>query len=293
MIIQNRSFASLFADVIIHIVLFFFALITVIPFYSIIVGSLASARENALNPLLLWTREPTLDSYRYLVSTPTMPRALLISVYITIVGTATNIFMTVLMAWPLAHKRIMGRSWIMFFVTFTMLFSGGMIPSYIVVRATGLLNSWAALVIPSAISAFNLILMKNFFQSLPDSLEESAKIDGANDLVILFRIVVPLSMAAIATFTLFYAVGHWNSFMPVILYINRANKWTVQVLLRQIVILSHRGVGDSSLMGEQFLVPPQGVKMAAIIFSTFPILCVYPFLQKYFMKGVMLGSIKG
>jgi putative aldouronate transport system permease protein len=197
------------------------------------------------------------------------------------------------MAWPLAHKRIMGRHGLMFFITFTMLFNGGMIPTYIVVRATGLLNSWAALIIPTAVNAFNLILMKNFFQEVPASLEESAKLDGANDLGILIRIVIPLSMPAIATFTLFYAVAHWNTFMNVILYINNSAKWTIQVLLRQIVILSQGGVGDSSMMGEAFLIPPQGVKMAAIIFSTFPILCVYPFLQKYFIKGVMVGSIKG
>jgi putative aldouronate transport system permease protein len=281
------------ADAVIHVILFLFALITLIPFYSILAGSLASARENALNPLLLWPREPTLDSYRYIMSTPTMPKALLVTIYITIVGTAVNIVMTVLMAWPLAHRRIMGRHILMIYITFTMLFSGGMIPTYLVVRGVGLLNSWAALIIPTAINAFNLILMKNFFQEVPASLEESAKLDGANDLSILVRIVVPLSMPAIATFTLFYAVTHWNAFMNVLLYIRNSSKWTIQVLLRQIVILSQGGVGDSSMMGESFLIPPQGVKMAAIIFSTFPILCVYPFLQKYFIKGVMAGSIKG
>jgi putative aldouronate transport system permease protein len=291
--VKNRSLGSHIADTAIHLILFLFALVTLIPFYSILAGSLASARENALNPLVLWPREPTLDSYRYILSTPTMPRALMVTIYITIVGTAVNIVMTVLMAWPLSHRRIMGRSGLMFFITFTMLFSGGMIPTYIVVRGVGLLNSWAALVIPTAVNAFNLILLKNFFQEVPASLEESAKLDGANDMSILVRIVVPLSMPAIATFTLFYAVGHWNAFMNVLLYIRNSNKWTIQILLRQIVILSQGGVGDSSMMGEAFLIPPQGVKMAAIIFSTFPILCVYPFLQKYFIKGVMAGSIKG
>ncbi len=291
--IKNKSLGSRTADFVIHAVLFCFALATVLPFYSIIVGSLASARENTLRPLLLYTREPTLDSYRYILSTPTMPRALLITIGVTIVGTAVNILMTILMAWPLSHRHIMGRKGLMFFVTFTMLFSGGMIPNYFVVRATGLLNSWASLIIPTAINAFNLILMKNFFQEIPASIEESARLDGANDLVILFRLVVPLSMASIATFTLFYAVAHWNNFMNVILYINRSEKWTIQVLLRQIVILSQRGVGDSASVGDTFRIPPQGVKMAAIIFSTFPILCVYPFLQRYFIKGVMAGSVKG
>jgi putative aldouronate transport system permease protein len=139
---KNISAGSRIADAVIHVILFIFALITLLPFYSILAGSLASARENALNPLLLWPREPTLDSYRYILSTPTMPRALLVTIYITITGTLVNIVLTVLMAWPLAHKRIIGRHGLMFFITFTLLFNGGMIPNYIVVRATGLLNSW-------------------------------------------------------------------------------------------------------------------------------------------------------
>jgi len=155
------------------------------------------------------------------------------------------------------------------------------------------MNSYLSLMIPSAIGTFNLILMKNFFQQIPISLEESAKLDGANDLYILFKIILPLSMAAIATFTLFYAVGHWNTFMNALLYINDSQKWPLQVLLRQIVIMSQGGIGDELSLGEDFLIPPQGVKMAAIMFTTVPILCVYPFLQKHFVKGVMVGSIKG
>jgi putative aldouronate transport system permease protein len=290
---QKKSPASWFVDIIIHFILVLFALVTFLPFYNIVVGSLASARENALHPFLLWPREPTLDTYRYLLSSATMPRAMLVSIYITIVGTGVNVFMTTLMAWPLAHRHLKWRSTLMFMITFTMIFSGGMIPSYFIVRATGLLNSYAALIIPSAIGTFNLILMKNFFQEIPASLEESAKLDGCNDLTILARIVIPLSLPSIATFTLFYAVGHWNSFMAFILYIADPKKWNLQVMLRQIVMLSQGGVGDVEMVREDFIIPPQGVKMAAIVFSTFPILCVYPFLQKYFTKGVMVGSIKG
>lgn len=291
--IKRRSLSSMITDGLIHFILILFALVTLLPFYNILVGSLASARENALNPFILWPKEPTLDAYRYMISSATMPRALLVSIYITVAGTAANIAMTTLMAWPLAHKHLRGRQPLMFMITFTMIFSGGMIPGYFIVRSTGLLNSFGALIIPSLINAFNLILMKNFFQGIPQSLEESAKLDGCNDLIILLRIVVPLSLPAIATFTLFYAVGHWNSFMNVILYINNPRKWNIQVLLRQIVILSQGGIGDAASVGENFVIPPQGVKMAAIMFSTFPILCVYPFLQKYFTKGVLVGSIKG
>jgi putative aldouronate transport system permease protein len=290
---KRKTFASRVTDFIIYTILILFAAVTLLPFYNILVGSLASARENALNPFILWPKEPNLDAYRYMVSSPTMPRALMVSIYITVVGTAANIAMTVLMAWPLAHRNLKKRRIIMFLITFTMIFSGGMIPGYFIVRSTGLLNTYGALIVPSLINAFNLILMKNFFQEIPASLEESAKLDGCNDLVILLRIVVPLSLPAIATFTLFYAVGHWNSFMNVLLYINDPKKWNIQVLLRQIVILSQGGIGDAASVGENFVIPPQGVKMAAIMFSTFPILVVYPFLQKYFTKGVMVGSIKG
>jgi putative aldouronate transport system permease protein len=290
---QKKSLASRIADFLIYSTLVLFAMVTFFPFFAIVAGSLASARENALHPFLIWPREPTLDTYRYLLSSATMPRAMLVSIYITVLGTAVNIAMTTFMAWPLAHKRIHGRKALMFFITITLIFSGGMIPNYFIVRATGLLNSFAALIIPGAIGTFNLILMKNFFQGIPVSLEESAKLDGCNDLVILIQIVVPLSLAAIATFTLFYAVGHWNSFMPFLLYISDPQKWNLQIMLRQIVMLSQGGVGDIGTVSSTFLIPPQGVKMASIVFSTFPILCVYPFLQKYFAKGVMVGSLKG
>jgi putative aldouronate transport system permease protein len=290
---QKKNLVSWLVDFLIHFILILFAVVTFFPFFSIIAGSLASARENALHPFLIWPREPTLDTYRYLFSSATMPRAMLVSIYVTLFGTMINIAMTTLMAWPLAHKRIHGRKVIMFLITITLIFSGGMIPNYFIVRSTGLLNTFWSLVIPGAIGTFNLILMKNFFQGIPASLEESAKLDGCNDFIILLQIVIPLSLASIATFTLFYAVGHWNSFMPFLLYISDPKKWNLQIMLRQIVMLSQGGVGDAESIGTAYLVPPQGVKMAAIVFSTFPILCVYPFLQKYFAKGVMVGSIKG
>jgi putative aldouronate transport system permease protein len=168
-----------------------------------------------------------------------------------------------------------------------------MIPTYLVVYKLGLIDSYASLIIPGAINSFNLILIKNFFQKIPESLIDSAKIDGCNDLWILWNIILPLSAPALATFTLFYAVGHWNTFLAALLYLNDSKKWTIQVLLRQIVILAQGGIGDDSLMGEQFVIPAQSVKMAVIVASMLPIVMVYPFLQRYFAKGVMAGSIKG
>ena len=198
------------------------------------------------------------------------------------------------MAYPLSRKDLDGRRIILLGVVFSMLFSGGMIPTFLVVKALGMINSYWSLLLPQAINAFNLIVLKNFFQQLPEGIEEAAKIDGCNELRILWQIVLPLSLPAIATFTLFYAVNHWNSFFQAILYINDNYKWPIQVWLRQIVILSQGGIGDSETFDENYIVPPsQVIKMAIIVISTVPIMCVYPFLQKHFAKGVLIGSVKG
>jgi putative aldouronate transport system permease protein len=208
-----------------------------------------------------------------------------------LLGTFINIVLTVLMAYGLARKDLKGRRWMMLMVVFSMLFSGGMIPTFLVVKMMGMLDSYWSLMIPGAINAFNLIVLKNFFQQLPEGLEESAKIDGCNDVGILFRIVLPLSLPAIATFVMFYAVGHWNSYFTAILYINDNEKWPLQVLVRQMVILAQGGMGESNQ--DSFNIPAQSVNMAIIVVSTLPILLVYPFIQKHFAKGVLLGSVKG
>jgi putative aldouronate transport system permease protein len=260
--------------------------ITVLPFFYVVVSSF-SATE-ALIPTVF-----TLDGYRYIFSTPTLLRSLGVSIYVTVIGTFINLLLTALMAYPLARRALVGRSALLLLVLFTMLFSGGMIPTYFIVKGMGLIDSLWSLMLPGAISAFNLIVLKNFFQQMPDGLEESAKIDGANDLQILFRIVLPLSLPALATFSLFYAVGHWNTYFSAILYLNDAAKWPIQVLLRQIVILAQGSIGDSTQMDHDAIIKPQSVKMAVVVVSTIPILLVYPFLQKHFAKGVLLGSVKG
>ncbi len=273
-------------DVINHTVLALVAIATVLPFLYVIVSSF-SATE-ALLPTVF-----TLDGYRYIFSTNTFVRSLGVSIYVTVVGTLVNIVFTSLMAYPLAKQTLIGRSPLLLLVLFTMLFGGGMIPTYFVVKGVGLIDSLWSLIIPGTISAFNLIVLKNFFQQIPDGLEESAKIDGANDLKILARIVLPLSLPAIATFSLFYAVGHWNAYFNAVLYLNDASKWPVQVLMRQIVIMAQGNFGDSSDFDQETVIQPQAIRMAVIVISTIPILLVYPFLQKHFTKGVLLGSVKG
>lgn len=271
-----------------------FALLTVLPFIYVIAGSFATQKELLTRGFILFPTEFTLDAYKYIFSTPTLVKSLFVTIYITLFGTLINIFLTCLMAYPLARKDMDFRRPILMLIVFTMLFSGGMIPTFLVVKQLGMINTYWSLLIPGAISAFNLIIIRNFFQQLPESLEESAKIDGCNDLSVFFRIVIPLSMPAIATFSLFYAVGHWNTYFNAVLYINDNTKWPIQVLLRQFVILASGGIGDSTVMEADYVAPPeQSLKMAVIVVSTLPILLVYPFLQKHFAKGVLLGSVKG
>lgn len=271
-----------------------FALITVLPFIYIIGGSFATEAELIARKFFLVPHTFSLNAYAYIFSTGTLVRSIGVSIYITVLGTLTNLLFTLTMAYALSRRTVLGRKLWMNLVIFSMLFSGGMIPTYLVVRDLGLLDTYWAVILPGAISAFNLIIIKNFFQNLPAGLEESARIDGCSDIGVFWRIVLPLSKPVIATFALFYAVGHWNNFFSALLYIRSHTKWPLQVLLREIVMLSQLAVGDLGNLDSAFVKPPeQAVKMAVIVVGTIPILCVYPFIQKHFAKGVLLGSIKG
>ncbi|MDR6553212.1 carbohydrate ABC transporter permease [Paenibacillus qinlingensis] len=291
--IHERSWGSRLFDVINYTILILFALSTLLPFVHIVSSSFASPTEKLTKDFVLFPTQFTLDAYRFIFSTDRILNSLLVTILITVGGTIVNLIMTCLMAYPLSRRDLIGRRPIMMMVIFTLLFSGGMIPTFLIVKALGLLDSLWALIIPSAISTFNLIILKNFFQQMPDGIEESAKIDGANDLSILVRIILPLSLPALATFGLFYAVGHWNTFMSAILYIRDTDKWPIQVLLRSFVLLSEGRLDDAANIDGDIQLPPETVKMAVITVATLPILCVYPFLQKHFAKGVMMGSIKG
>lgn len=270
-----------------------FAAMCVLPFVNVYVSSFSTSAEILKRPFMLFPYSFNTAAYEYVFSTRTLLRSLLVSACVTVVGTLTNMILTTLTAYPLSRRQLMGRDWFQRLIVFTMVFSGGMIPTFLVVRMFGLLDTYTALILPGAISTFNLIIMKNFFQQIPVELEEAAKIDGCNDLQILVRIMLPLSTAALATLTLFYAVGHWNSYMNAVLYINDADKYPVQVVLRQVVVLASGGIGDSSTMDPEFVIPTEPVKMATIVIAITPIMIVYPFLQKYFITGALLGSVKG
>jgi putative aldouronate transport system permease protein len=290
---QYKTVGGVSFDIANYVILSAAGLLCILPFIVIIAGSLASDAEITQRAVFLIPETFSLDAYRFIFSTSTITKSIGVSIYVTVIGTIVNLFFTVTMAYPLAKRVLMGRNVILNGVIFTMLFGGGMIPTYLVIRDLHLLDSLNALIIPGAISAFNLIIVKNFFQELPPELEEAGRIDGCSDLGNLWKIVLPLSKPVLATFTLFYAVGHWNNFFAALLYINDPNKWPLQVMLRQIVMLS-QAAGDISSMDPTFVKPPeQSIKMAVIVVGTLPILMVYPFLQKHFAKGVMLGSVKG
>jgi putative aldouronate transport system permease protein len=287
------SWGSKCFDRINYTLLALFSLITFLPFVYVVAGSFADSNPMTSMDFMLFPTKFSLTGYQYIFTTNTIPWSLVITVYITVVGTLVNLVFTSLMAYPLSKPDLKGRRIILLLVLFTMMFSGGMIPTFLIVKSLGLLDSLWSLILPTAISAFNLIILKSFFQQLPEEMEDAAKMDGAGHVGILLRIVVPLSLPAMATFGLFYAVHHWNTFFQAVLYINDANKWPIQVWLRQIVILASGGVGDSQNMESEALPSAEVIKMAVIVISTVPILLVYPFLQKHFAKGVLIGSVKG
>ncbi|MCR8635825.1 carbohydrate ABC transporter permease [Paenibacillus radicis (ex Xue et al. 2023)] len=289
--IDDKSLSPRLLDLFIYVCLTAMALLTLLPFVYILLSSFASTEQALSKSVVLIPTQYSLDAYKFIFSSSTTVRSLIFSILITVVGTGVNLVFTSLMAYPLAGKDLKGRRAILLMVLFTMLFNGGIIPLFLVVKTMGLLDSFWSLVIPFAISPFYLIIMKNFFQQLPDGIEESAKMDGCNELQILIRIVLPLSAPALASFALFYAVYHWNSFFHAIMFINDSKKWPIQVLLRQIVILSSGAFDQSS--SEEAIPPSETIKNAIIIVSTVPILMIYPFLQKHFAKGLLLGSVKG
>jgi len=258
----------------------------------VVAGSFTTTAELAANKFVLIPKVWSLEAYKYIFSTNTIFKAMGVSIGVTVIGTFFSLLITSLMAYALARRDLDGRKVVNFMVVFTMLFHGGMIPTFLVVKELGLIDTYASLILPSAISAFNMIILKTFFQNIPDGLEESAKIDGCNDFGILFRIVLPLSLPALATIGLFYAVTYWNTYMNAILYLDDSTKWPIQVLLRQIVVLAS-GMDHSATLDAAAPPPDQTIKMAVIVVATLPILCVYPFLQKHFAKGAMLGSMKG
>lgn len=240
--------------------------------------------------LVLWPDHPNLDAYRTIFTGGVVTRALLVSVGITVFGTLASLLVTVGMAYGLSRREVTGSRPILMIALFTMLFNAGIIPNFLLVKGLGLYDTYAALVMPTLVSAFNLVVLRSFFMSLPDELYDAAKVDGAGDIRILVRIVLPLSKAVLAVISLFYAVTYWNAFFNSLLYLNDSDKWPLPMVLRTYVL---QGQSLNSASAGEVLAPQQAVQMAVLVIAVVPILCVYPFLQRYFTKGVLTGAVKG
>ncbi|WP_372663159.1 carbohydrate ABC transporter permease [Cohnella sp.] len=238
---------------------------------------------------LIFPREITLSAYKAFLNDGMIPHAFSVTVFITVVGTFINLLLTSMMAYPLTKRYLPGRNVFLLLIVFTTLFGGGMIPTYLIVKATGLLDTVWAMIIPAAIGSFNLLVMKAFFENLPESLDEAARIDGAGETSILVRIVLPLSLPIMATVGLFYAVGHWNEFFAAIIYISDRELHPLQVILQTIL----RSTQNPEQLNVEETLPTVSLQMAAVVITALPIICVYPFIQQYFTKGVLLGSVKG
>ncbi|MEW4368980.1 carbohydrate ABC transporter permease [Paenibacillus kandeliae] len=288
---KDTSLGGKLFTIINHTLLILIALACLLPFVNVIASSFASTQEVVSKRFILFPTTFSLDAYRYILSTPTIFKGLGVSIGTTLVGTLVSMALTAFMAYALSRRYLAGRNAINFIVVFSMLFSGGMIPTFLIVKSVGLIDSYWSMILPVAINAFNLIIMRNFFQALPDSLEESAKIDGCNDFGVFFKIMLPLALPSIATISLFYAVTYWNTYMNAILYLNDSGKWPIQVLLRQIVIVSSGMQAEGSSV--DVIPPAQTIKMAVIVVATVPMLIAYPFVQKHFTKGALLGAVKG
>jgi putative aldouronate transport system permease protein len=240
----------------------------------------------------VFPRAVTLEGYRFILSTPLIPRAFMNSVIITTMGTSINIVLTSLVAFPLSRRNLPGRKYWLLFVLIPMLFSGGLVPLFILVRSLKLMNTYWALVLPTAIASYYLFIMKSFFESLPNEIIESGVMDGANFFTIFLKLVLPLSKPVMATLGLFYAVGHWNGFFNALMFITDDKLQPLQVVLRNVLMdMLHQDLPE---VLERFeLLPGNTLKMAAVVVSVVPLLLIYPWIQKYFAKGVLLGAIKG
>ncbi len=277
-------------------VTFIFVLTCVLPFVNVIAISLSSKSAILRGNVSFWPKEFNLQAYELIFRDKSMIRSLFFTVEVTVIHTVLAMVLTIFMAYPLTKRRLKGRKLLNFFALFTMYFSGGTIPIYLNIKELGMIDTMWSLIVPAALSTYYMIIMRSFFQTLPEALEEAAIIDGANDFQVLWRVYLPLSLASLATITLFYAVNKWNSFQDAIYYITKRDLQPLQLKLYNIIegsqsveIATIEGSGAATLQSSV----SESIRSATIIFATLPILVVYPFVQRYFVAGVTIGAVKG
>lgn len=296
--ISRKPFSWIVGDIFVYLVLLSVFLVTFIPFWNIIVLSLNDANDTLRGGFLLWIREFTIDSYVTVLQNPEIFPALRMTFLRTIVGVPITLLITTMLAYALSQTTLVGRRPLTIFFIFTMYFNGGLIPSYMVTKSLGLIDSFWVLILPSIFNAFWMILIRTYLEGLPKELEESAKIDGANDFIILFRIILPLCLPVLAAVTLFSAINHWNAWYDSYIYTYKQELKTLPAIL--VEILNQYQTGDMLTTAQQMAneakrlpVSSETIRMTTTIVATVPIILVYPFLQRYLIKGMMLGAVKG
>lgn len=293
MSVRRKRNKLTFGSFVLYLIIVLLTFACLYPFLNVLAYSFSGYNAVLTGRVTFYPIDFDLGAYKEILGRTQIWISMRTTVLITFLGTATSLFLTTLAAYALSRKDLPGKKFISAMILFTMYFSGGMIPTFMVVRGVGLYDKLGALFIPQAISVFNFIIMRTFFREMPESLEEAAKIDGASDFKVLTKIILPLSLAILATMGLFYAVGYWNSYFDALLYIQDPNKFTLQLRLRSLLFGEELNNAAANLEGGGTQVMTQSLKMATVAVSTIPILIVYPWLQKYFVKGVMLGSVKG
>lgn len=287
----RRSALERLAEFAIIVVLAAAAMVTIFPLIYVFNNSISGSAEILGGTVWLWPRNVTWNGYLTVVRSTEVWRSYYNTLWYTGVGTALNVSITLMVAYPLSRRAFNGRGLLMFYIAFTMWFSGGIIPTFIIVRNLGLYATRWAMVLPTAAAAWNIIITRTYLQSnIDDSIPESAKIDGANDLTIFFRIVLPVSSTIIAVNVLFYAVAHWNAYFPALIYLPDPDLHPLQMILRKFLILPPE---EEELMAFEAIAGVTRNRFVVIMVGTLPILAVYPFLQRYFIKGVMIGALKG
>lgn len=291
--VANRTFWYRFETLLIYVGLTIFALIALAPFVNTIARSFSAEGPIVRGEVYIWPVNFTLDGYKRLIAGGAFWHSFSNSFYITLFGTLFQMLFTVLCAYPLSRTYLPGRNFFMGLIVFQLIFPPGLVPLYLTVRQFGLIDSWAALVVPYSINAFSMIVLKSYLQQLPPELEESAVMDGANDFQVLVRIILPLATPVLLTLTLLYAVDNWNILLPAIFFITDGNKQPLQVILRDMIWSMQLATQSGSANSMQRLAGAEALKAGSVICAALPMLIAYPFFQRYFVKGIMLGAIKG
>ncbi|MCJ8010433.1 carbohydrate ABC transporter permease [Paenibacillus sp. KQZ6P-2] len=294
---EKKTISDHIFDISLYIFLSVIFIVTFYPFWNILVISLNDATDTMRGGLFLWPREFTLESYKSILNNPEIWSAIKVTVLRTVIGTALSVFCISMLSYSLSKRYLLGWKFFSFFFVLTMYFGGGMVPSYMVIKSLGLIDTFWVFIFPGMIGVFLMILVRTYIEQLPGEIEESAKIDGANDLQIFFRIVMPLCVPVLATIGLFIAIGHWNSWYDSYIYTYKPELKTLQAVL--VKILNQFQTGGMMSQAQQLAqnssrvpVSSESIRMAVTMVATLPIILVYPFVQKYFVKGMMLGAIK-